>query len=172
MPVYGAAVPAVDRRAQLAGGPSYVRVLLVVRAGAVAVLEVDAQVLDGLAGELVADAGQEVAVAVDQPQQQRLVLLGHPQRRGAVVGDEGRVEAVRGDVDGVHRLPPGPLARVVAGQRGVDRAEALVELVDEPGEVEAGPVALHDRHPSPTGAVQTGTRSVHRVLTARAARAP
>ena len=65
----------------------------------------------------------------------------------AVLRDEARVEAVGGDVDGVHRLAPGPLARVRVGERGVGRPESLVDLVGEQVEVESGArlTARHDR---------------------------
>ena len=77
------------------------------------------------------------------------MLVGAAQGGPAVVRDEAGVEAVRGDVHRVHRLPSGTLARVVAGQGGVDRSESLVqlrlELTDEQPEVGAGRRGLHER---------------------------
>ena len=86
---------------------------------------------------------------VEELAQEEVVLVGAAQGGPAVVRDEVGVEAVRGDVDGVHRLPSGTLARVVARQRGVDCGESLVqlplELTDEQPEVEAGRLGLHER---------------------------
>ena len=75
------------------------------------------------------------------------MLVDRAQRLRAVLRDEAGVEAVGRDVDGVHRLPARPLARVVPRQRGVGRLEPLVELVGEPVEVEPGdrPCAPHAR---------------------------
>ncbi len=124
-------------------------VLLGVGARAVAVLQVDPQVLDRFAGQLVPDACQEIVVVVEELAQEVIVLLGAAQGSPAVVRDEAGVEAVRGDVDGVHRLPSGTLAGVVAGKGGVDLSESLVELLleltDEQPEVAAGRLGLHQR---------------------------
>ena len=71
-------------------------VLLGVRARAVAVLEVDPQVLDRFAGQLLADPCQELVVVVEELAQEKVVLVGAAQGGPAVVRDEVGVEAVPG----------------------------------------------------------------------------
>jgi hypothetical protein len=121
-----------DGRGELDGGALGLGVLLRVRPDAVAVLEVDAQVLDRLGAELLPDplgerAGQLVRHAPDRGEVrgvgvQRGERLGAP-ARGGVPG-----VAVRGDVDGVHRLPSTGIAGVARGQCRVDVAQLTVEF--------------------------------------------
>ena len=74
----------LDRPAQRRGRGPDVGVLPVVAPGAVAVLEVDPQVLDGLPPELLAHPAEQVRVAVDEIEQPALVLVDAAQCRLAV----------------------------------------------------------------------------------------
>ncbi|MGX1371954.1 hypothetical protein RKD19_007313 [Streptomyces canus] len=111
-------------------------VLLRVRARAVTVLEVDAQVLDRLAFQLGAHArvdglGEFVGQSEDGGE-------GRGVRRVRVEGREGLVapgadgvggEDVTGDVDGVHGLAGAGVSGVAALQFGVDRREGGADLL-------------------------------------------
>jgi len=126
-------------RGDLLRGGDGVAVLFVVGAVAVAVLEVDAEVLDRLAAQLLAHALEHL----------RRELAPNAQRFGKRRG-VGRVglerlhrdlaelvrrlcsEQVRSAVDGVHRLARAAVARVMAPEprlRAVDAIEGLRELL-------------------------------------------
>ena len=96
---------------------------------AVAVLEVDPEVLDRLATQLLAHPADEQLVAVEELEQHGLVVVDALQRGSAVLLDQPGVEAVGRHVDGVHRLPPRTLTRELAGQRRVRRVEPGVEVL-------------------------------------------
>ena len=105
MPVKGAAVPASSAARSAGSRASYVAVLLLVGAGAVAVLEVDAQVLDGLAAEL------RRAPAPRGRGRRRRARPAGPRARRAATSAAARwsptrpgVEAVGRDVHRVHGL--------------------------------------------------------------------
>jgi hypothetical protein len=87
--------------------------------------------------------------------------------------DEVGVVAVGGDVDGVHRLPAGPLAGELSRQRGIGADEALVELGREGFGVEChqvdafGAESLLWRFPSAaarTAAATAGATSASKTL--------
>lgn len=116
------------------GGAGRVRVLLGVRAGAVAVLEVDAQILDGLTDQLGADpvmniGGERVGDAEDGGERtgvggvrveggERLVTPGtHGVGGECVAGDIDRVDRLAGA--GVARVAPRQI-RVHLGESGAD----------------------------------------------------
>jgi hypothetical protein len=100
-----------------------VRVLLVVGSAAVAVLEVDAQVLDRLGLQLGHDRAPDLADLLDVQAAGPGQVVGPRsvpgQRRGRLGAPGGgqvrtalRDVAVGGDVDGVHRLPVRPVTGV------------------------------------------------------------
>jgi len=103
-------------------------VLDVVRADAVAVLEVDPQVLDRLARQLGPDPGH---LGVVEAGQRAVLVQGTQGRLSPLPCGVGR-EPVGRDVGGVHRLPvprrpripAGPLG-VVAGQQRLGEASQL-----------------------------------------------
>ncbi len=139
-----------DQAGGAGGGP----VLLGVRAGAVTVLEVDTQVLDGLAIQLCSHA------VVDRARQ----LLGDAEdggERGGVRGvfieggerlvapgaQRAGLEDVTGHIDGVHGLAGAGVARVATGQLRVYRREGGADLLaDRTGEARRHLLLLtHDR---------------------------
>ena len=95
----------------------------------VAVLEVDAQVLDRLVGELVTDPGLELGVDAGR----RAVLVEGGDRRRTPLGDRVLGEAVGRDVHGVDGLPPGFARTVPGGTDGVVVGQHRVEAVVERG---------------------------------------
>ncbi len=129
--MYGAAVPSLNGGGHQGGRARGRLVLLGVRAGAVAVLEVDAQVLDGLALQLGADAVVDgprelVGDAEDGGERAgvRGVLVEGGERLVAPGAQGARGEDVPGDVDGVNGLAGAGVARVAPGQVGVDLGES------------------------------------------------
>ncbi len=176
--VEGADAPVADRRLQAlhadahvgGGRPVPVRlgdqpgraggrlVLLRVRAGAVAVLEVDPQVLDGLPLQLGADAvvhgsGQLVAQAEDGGEGGRVrgVFVERGERLVAPGADGAGVEDVAGHVDGVHGLAGTGVPRVEALQFGVDRREGGADLLaDGAREARRHVLLLALTHPAPS----------------------
>ena len=136
------------------------RVLLGVRPGAVAVLEVHPQVLHRLAGQLRPHPAVHVlvdAAETGDPGRARRVRHGRvqhvqsprsPPRRGV------DVRLVRRHVDGVQRLPAAGVARVAGDQQPVRVGEPAVEAQQE-GRVEpprrggpGGPLSLVHCRPS------------------------
>ena len=122
------------RRADRARGAQGVGILLAVAAVAVAVLEVDPQVLDGLALQLAAhpviELGHQVGRQAEPPGQlgrRRAVLGERGQRLCPPVAGQARVAAVGRDVDGVHRLADARVPRVAHGELAVDGLELAVE---------------------------------------------
>ena len=127
-----------DRRRERPGGRDRCRVLVLVVPDAVAVLEVDAEVLDRLGVQLAAyplvDLDRDAGPQVHRFGQLRhgpgvsgectLRLLGPAADRAGVV-------AVGGDVDRVHRLATPTVAGVRRGQGCVGIREACVELIRE-----------------------------------------
>lgn len=102
------AVP--GERGHRAGGAHGVGVLLGVRALAVAVLEVQSQVLDGLGAKLLADAGHEIGCdrGVDPGElsqgRETTRFPGRRRRRGTPLGGRPLRDEVRQDVARVHGL--------------------------------------------------------------------
>ena len=117
-------------RRQRGAGRCHIAVLGGVRAGAVAILEVDPQVLDRFGGELAAHARHDLVVA-HQFGEQAVVRVERGERLGAPVRDERSVIAVGGDVDGVHRLAGGSIAGELRRERGVGVHQPRVELLAE-----------------------------------------
>jgi hypothetical protein len=121
-----------DRRRGRSGG----LVLLVARPDPVAVLEVDAQVLDRLARELVAHPGEHLLGADagrgGQVRGRRGVLVEQAQRRVTPLPVRPAGGAVGRHVDRVHGLARPRVAGVAGGQLGVGVGEALVEQVAQP----------------------------------------
>ncbi len=87
MPENGGAVPSRQARRQRGGGRRHIAVLDRIRAGAVAILEVDPQVLDRFGGELAAHARHDLVVA-HQLGEQAAVRVERGERFRAPVRDE------------------------------------------------------------------------------------
>jgi len=138
MPQNGARVPAACASRRAAAAALDVLVLLRVGARAVAVLEVDPEVLDRLRGELGphprAHVLREVVGQASGPRERRVtaVRVQGVERGGAPARHERGVVAVGRDVDRVDRLAAWALAGVVACQRRVGAGQQRVELVGEP----------------------------------------
>ncbi len=150
-------------------------VLRVVGPAAVAVLEVDPQVLDRLGGELGqyqrADLGRYL-----RGESHRGRELAGPGRELLERGDRLRApqarhagpEMLRRDVGRVHGLPAEAVARVRRGQLGVRHREQLVELIGDIGEDISAERAGHERVPVISSGL-TGTRARSRPVAARMA---
>ena len=139
-----------------AGGAGGGGVLLGVGARAVAVLEVDAQVLDGLALQLGAHAvvhGPARSSAMPRTLGEgggvRGVFVEGGERLVAPGADGARVEDVTGYVDGVDGLAGAGVARVAAGELLVDRGEGGADLLAD-GAGEARRHLLLLTHPAPS----------------------
>jgi hypothetical protein len=124
----------VARRDERARGTQGVGVLLAVAAVAVTVLEVDPQVLDGLALQLAAHAvvqlGHQVgrqAEPVGELGRRRAVLGQHGQRLRPPLAGQAGVAAVGRDVDGVNRLAHARVARITRRELVVGVLELTVE---------------------------------------------
>ena len=118
-------------RRQSPYGRGDVLVLDVVAPGAVPVLEVDAQVLDGFVGQL----GPHPVGHGRSDQGGEGVLVGVEGGPGLLApgGDEVGAEAVGRNVDGVHGLTPGALARELRAQLGVRAGQPPVQLGAQAG---------------------------------------
>jgi hypothetical protein len=122
-------------------------ILDVVGPDAVPVLEVDPQVLDRLAPQLVLDERQQVGGRpVEALAQDDVVLAHRAERLFAPPRDELGGVPVGGHVDRVHRLPSGPLSREPGDELVVLGGEPGVELARQRG----GQV-VHARHRRPIG---------------------
>ena len=132
-----------DRRGEGLGGSDRCGIFVFVGPDAIAVLEVDPQILDGLRVQLAADAlvdfCGDVGLQVERLGQLRRGPAVGGQRLSGLLGpvpDRFRVVAVGGDVHRVHRLPPAAVAwvcrcegRVSACQPGVEFIRERVEVV-------------------------------------------
>jgi hypothetical protein len=111
------------------------RVLFVVRPVAVAVLEVDAEILDRFTVEfrahpvvhLVRQFGRQVQ-HLREFRRGPAVLVERRTRPRTPVGDGARVVLIGRNVDSVDRLPDTPIAAVVRGQRRVRGRQPPVQL--------------------------------------------
>lgn len=132
------------------------RVLLGVAAAAVAVLEVDTQILDGLALQLgpyavVNRGGEFVGEAEDGGEGRgvRGVLVERGKRLVAPGADAVGGEGVAGYVDGVDGLARAGVSRVTAGELRVHRREGGADaLADRSGEARCHLLLL--THPVPS----------------------
>ena len=114
-------------------------IFLGVRTVAVAVLEVDAEILDRLARQLLADAGvdrrQRRMVADAERRAERRgvgrVVVHRLLRDAPDLGRGVEGEQLSAAVDRVHRLPARSLARVGGGKREVRFGEGLARLIEE-----------------------------------------
>jgi hypothetical protein len=112
-------------------------VLLLVAATAVAVLEVDAQILHRLAPQLRHDPGAHVGEQVGRDAEHLDEVVPDPVRvqrgqpRRTPAGGGIGVEAIRGHVDRVHRVPAAGRARVARRERGVRRRQPPVEVAQQ-----------------------------------------
>ena len=136
MPRNGGAVPALTAAAMASTGRDGVPILLLVRPGAVAVLEIDPQVLDRLGSRA---WPRRLAQTAPTSSTSRPVAAARSSGRRRVLGQRGqaaaaphsssqvRMEPVGRHVDGVHGLPVRPISgvgtgpgRIVVGQQLVD----------------------------------------------------
>ena len=139
MPMNGGSDAGDHRGGDLLRGGGGVAVLFVVGAIAVAVFEVDAEVFDGFARELLADAlvdlGGEVAANADRFGERRgigRVAVERLQRELAELLRRLGREQMRAAVDGVHRLARAGVAGVALREprlRAVDAIERFGELL-------------------------------------------
>ncbi len=134
--VKGRRVTELDRLAQRRAPPARRRRPPCRRRDGVAVLEVDPQVLDRLAAQLLPHRVEQVEVVAEQVEEHRLVVVHRPPRPPAVLLEGAGVEAVGRNVDGVDRLPPGPLPRELPCQRRVGLLQSGVQLVGEPVQID------------------------------------
>lgn len=136
-------------------------VLLGVGAGAVAVLEVDAQVFDGLALQLGADAvvngrGELLRDAENGGERGRIggMLVKGAERLVAPGADGLCGKGVAGDVDRVDGLAGAGVSRVAAGEFGVHRGEGGADLLaDRTGEARCHLLLLTHVHTLHSAAV-------------------
>ena len=171
MPMNGGSVPLVHARRDLVARRLGVAVLLGVGAVAVAVLEVDAEVLDRLAGdELPAGAGAQIcagykALLIEGTQRDRdrgAEIDDHRQRNGAERShvDRGQARREHEHDAGEATSDPGPLSAaepLAQERRGKDRREQGLAGRDQTGN--AGGETLCDRppHASEIAAMQQHT---------------
>ncbi len=154
---------------QRGGRADRVGVLSVVAAVAVAVLEVQPQVLDRLGGQLGADQrqhpGGKLRWQAHRGGEFRRAWREAVQRSQcppAPLRGQVPAERVGGHVRGVHRLPAGPVSRVASGESPVGGGEHRVDLGDgslrqpgrtamQPGRtaVQPGRTAVASRHAVP-----------------------
>ena len=126
--------PCADGGRDPLGGADRVGVLDVVAANAVAVLEVDAEVLDRLALELLAHArcdGRGDALVEPDRDGQRLEparRVGGGERGAAPLDRELGREPVGGHVDGVHGLPRSVVAGIRGREQPVGRVRAVASI--------------------------------------------
>ena len=150
--VEGARRAVVDCLPQRGGRLPDRLVLLLVGSVAVAVLEVDPQVLDRLVRQLAQHPVEDVVVTTEHVEQQRAVHQHRLLRRPAEVAERLGREAVGGQVERVHRLSAGPLAGELLAQRGVRTHQVLVQLGDKTRNVHTGTlVARTTPVPRPAG---------------------
>ena len=136
MPIDGGSVPALQARGHFVRGDLRVAVLLMIGAAAEAVLEVDAEILDRLARELVAHAGVDAigrgGLGADHRGQGggvRGVLVERPECHRPELLRRVSLEEVRAAVDRVDRLALGR----VAGKQLREADVALVQRVQKRG---------------------------------------
>ncbi len=138
MPWNGAAPPARDRGREVFRGSDRRGVLVLVGPNAVAVLEVDAQILDRLGVQLAADAvvdlGGDCGRKVERFSQFRRGSAMGGQRLPRLLGPAAhgrRVVAVGGHVNRVHGLTAAAVAAIRGGEGGVRIGETRVEFIGE-----------------------------------------
>ena len=139
-PRVGRGPRAGQRRGQGPGRGQGVGVLPLVRPGPVAVLEVQAEVLDRLplqlgqhAGEDLGDQGRVEGGGLGQRRRGGGVALQRVQGPRAPRGGQLRGHLVGRDVHGVHRLPGAGVPRVAGRELGVGLGQPPVEVVQDVG---------------------------------------